>query len=986
MNPATKFNRIAAFSLSALLCFTMIPLAGCAGEQETASEPSSTAKPIGAAEDPGGSALARTIDYDPSGYLKPEEKWASFDDGSNALDIVETHVFANAAKQSLTVKLENGAELSGDVAVEDVALTGGLSAWKPVSVAVASPTELTVTAELGSEEEPSTVAAVAGIEIASACIALPEVDTADIDAQIEEMIASNPDEELIEGFEDESEADAGTATAQTQSQPVANNLVAMAYADESDAADASPYEAFIPYVHPGMQIDVADTVAGDGKTTYRIVACEFAFPENISASDLVIELASTAPAGSSAPALESVKRLGDFEIEVVVADDASKIGSICDYAALRLSEQASGTGGAVSCALTLPDVWVDVEVTEINDAPAAQFIKKNAGDEGETGSSSEASSVTGSSGAASSDSTPEVQTVTVNAMVHNTDGGADDLKVGVFGGDGAYREVTDAVVEELEDGSVDVTVNTDALANLAGTDKQASDSSAASEGAEAESTFSTADVEEDSLIISAGEFDATTTANPATFKMIPLSQLIHEPAVAVIGANLALQGAYLTTSAIEETPVANSGFDFVELAKGGAKSLLSGIAGSAWSYVRSTWLLNTPLGEHTINQLYNEIVKMQTDLSNMAAALDDLSSKESAHYNASIVNAANAKIARIQSEYSLIGGLYKQVIAADGNEAATAAAIDNLMGAKKTTVDNLIVDMGELYNTIKVADASTGASLIKVYDNMAALSYNWGAAAAPARQSYRDTISEVWVGCATMLYVICGADAYKDEYSVSLTNLENMTKEVNALLDKNPVNANDYERAAGSWTFKSSNTFVKAEGKAYFCYTTNEWYAMCPGSTSNTGWDKAFYTVKKRGRFCDYFSSNPFISWRDDGRAPSWSSYYLTTAQIKSMVSRLGSNRSLLGELASFYSLGDVRYLVCDPSFSMQAGKTWHNENNWRFDTYEYNADKTATTFTSKKLHFEGDVYQVVFKSAKHTVVSSTPAESMMAIAKVTVK
>ncbi len=653
------------------------------------------------------------------------------------------------------MKLENGAELSGDVAVEDVALTGGLSAWKPVSVAVASPTELTVAAELGGEEEPSTVAAVAGIEIASACIALPEVDTADIDAQIEEMIASNPDEELIEGFEDESEADVGTASAQAQSQPVANNLVTMAYADESDAADASPYEAFIPYVHPGMQIDVADTVAGDGKTTYRIVACEFTFPGNISASDLAIELASTAPAGSSAPAPESVKRLGDFEIEVVVADDASKIGSICDYAALRLSEQASGTGGMVSCALTLPDVWVDVEVTEINDAPAAQFIKENAGDEGETGSSSEASSVTGSSGAASSDSTPEVQTVTVNAMVHNTDGGADDLKVGVLGGDGAYREVTDAVVEELEDGSVDVTVNTDALANLAGTDKQASDSSAASEGAEAGSTFSTAGVEEDSLIISAGEFDATTTANPATFKMIPLSQLIHEPAVAVIGVNLALQGAYLTTSAIEETPVANSGFDFVELAKGGAKSLLSGIAGNAWSYVRSTWLLNTPLGEHTINQLYNEIVKMQTDLSNMAAALDDLSSKESAHYNASIVNAtplgehtinqlyneivkmqtdlsnmaaalddlsskesahynasivnaANAKIARIQSEYSLIGGLYKQVIAADGNEAATAAAIDNLMGAKKTTVDNLIVDMGELYNTIKVADASTG--------------------------------------------------------------------------------------------------------------------------------------------------------------------------------------------------------------------------------------------------------------------------------------
>ncbi len=212
--------------------------------------------------------------------------------------------------------------------------------------------------------------------------------------------------------------------------------------------------------------------------------------------------------------------------------------------------------------------------------------------------------------------------------------------------------MTDAVVEEeLEDGSVDVTVNTDALANLAGTDKQASGSSAASEGAEAESTFSTAGVEEDSLIISAGEFDATTTANPATFKMISLSQLIHEPAVAVIGANLALQGAYLTTSAIEETPVANSGFDFVELAKG-ERNPCSAASRAAHGAMCAQPGSSTRRSASTINQLYNEIVKMQTDLSNMAAALDDLSSKESAHYNASIVNAANAKIARIQSEYS----------------------------------------------------------------------------------------------------------------------------------------------------------------------------------------------------------------------------------------------------------------------------------------------------------------------------------------------
>ncbi len=225
----------------------MVPLAGCAGEQETASEPSSTAKPIGAADDPGGSALAKTIDYDPSGYLKPEEKWASFDDGSNASRHRRNPCSPTPPSKALTVKLENRAELSGDVA-----LTGGLSAWKPVSVAVASPTELTVTAELGGEEEPSTVAAVAGIEIASACIALPEVDTADIDAQIEEMI-KQPRRGAHRGLRGRERGGCRTASAQAQSQPVANNLVAMAYADESDAADASPYEAFISYVHPACR-------------------------------------------------------------------------------------------------------------------------------------------------------------------------------------------------------------------------------------------------------------------------------------------------------------------------------------------------------------------------------------------------------------------------------------------------------------------------------------------------------------------------------------------------------------------------------------------------------------------------------------------------------------------------------------------------------------------------------------------------------------
>ncbi len=987
MKSSSKTRRVCAVSLSALLCMSMIPFAGCAQSEQKAPGQGNEDKPISASQDPKGSASARVIGYDPSGYQKPEQKWASFDDGSLALDIVQTHVNANAAEQVITVKLENGAALASEIALGDVTLTGGLSTWEPVAIERVSDTELNITAQRGDSQDALMGTSIAGVSLAAACVQLPQADASEIDAYLDQMIAEGDGEELAEGF---AEGGAESDPAASSTQPVAqsslpNSGIPLAYAEETNTSDSSPYEAIIPFVHPSMLVDVEDTVVENEKTTYRIVASEFAFPENLTPDDFFIELASTAPEGSSSPKIESLKRLGDFEIEVVVAEDASKRGAVCDYAALHLNANASGTGGDVACALALPDAWVDAEVTEINDTPIAQYAEENADKAPESSAASSASSSDAAS-AATSGSASEVQTVTVNTMVRNGDDNAPDLKVGVLQADGTYHEVTDAVFENLEDGSVDVTVNADTLVDLAGADKQASSSSTGDEAPDADAALNADDVEGASLVVSAGEFNALMTTDSALFDMIPISNLVVEPLASITGGVLALEEAYPISFAIEANPVANNAFDFVELAKSGAKSVLSGLAGSAWTYVRSTWLSNTVLGEHTINQLYENIVKMQSDLSNIAATLDALSNKETAHYNASIVNAANAKIARIQSEYALIGGLYKQIIAAEGDEAATAAAIDNLMSAKKTTVDNLLVDMGELYNTIKVADASTGASLVKVYDDMASLSYNWGAAAAPGRQSYRDTISEVWAGCTTTLYVICGADKYKDEYSVSLNNLQNMTKEVNALLDSNPVKADDYERAEGNWTLVNGNSYVSAAGKAYYCYTTNEWYTMSPATTSTNGWNKAFFTTKKRGRVYDYASTNPFITWQSDGGSPSWGSYYLTTAQAKAMSGRLGSGRSLLGELSSFYDFGTVKYLVTDPSFSMKPGEMWHNESNWYFDTFEFETDKTSTVFTSNKMHFEGDVEKVVFKKANKKVVSSTSLDSMMAIAKVNLK
>ena len=165
--------------------------------------------------------------------------------------------------------------------------------------------------------------------------------------------------ELAEGIERDASADAERQPPKPSPSPSRTASCPWPTQTSLTSPTPPPYEAAIPFVHPSMQVDVNDTAVADGKTTYRIVSCEFSFPETISADDFSIKLADGAPEGIAAPALESVKRLGDFEIEVVVADDASAASSPCDWAALHLDAQASGTGGEVACPLTLPDAWID---------------------------------------------------------------------------------------------------------------------------------------------------------------------------------------------------------------------------------------------------------------------------------------------------------------------------------------------------------------------------------------------------------------------------------------------------------------------------------------------------------------------------------------------------------------------------------------------------------------------------------------------------
>ena len=344
--------RVGAGVLSALLVLSFIPLTGCSSTDTSESENSgSTAvdsemldrAPRSASEDIGGSAQAATVDYDTSTYVSPEEKWESADDGSVVLDVVEPYVNENAASQTLTVKTEGNARFADAVSADAVTATGGMAEWAVVSVSRLSETEISI--GLSRPESPSDAAMAASsasLSIAASCIEVPTESSSEDDAAIQEV---------REKLEASSEEDGETFLSEDDD---SIDLAAL----ENDAA----YDVSIPFVHPSLLVDVADTQVGQSATVYRIVASEFSFPANVSAGDFSVQLSASAPADAAAPAVQDVVRVNDFELDVTVSSDASVQGGPLDYAALIMSAASSGTGGEVCCPLVLPDAWVDAEV------------------------------------------------------------------------------------------------------------------------------------------------------------------------------------------------------------------------------------------------------------------------------------------------------------------------------------------------------------------------------------------------------------------------------------------------------------------------------------------------------------------------------------------------------------------------------------------------------------------------------------------------
>lgn len=194
------------------------------------------------------------------------------------------------------------------------------------------------------------------------------------------------------------------------------------------------------------------------------------------------------------------------------------------------------------------------------------------------------------------------------------------------------------------------------------------------------------------------------------------------------------------------------------------------------------------------------------------------------------------------------------------------------------------------------------------------------------------------------------------------------------------VNADQAESDDGA----EDSGLVKPTGKAYFCYTTNEWYTFYTGGMSAVKWNRAFAKSKKRGRTFDYDADMPFIAWHNDSASPKWESVYMSTTGAKSLVARSAGNRSLHSEIAMFYP--DIpRYILTSVSLDLKPAAQPKNNNIWRSDTFDRTSD-SVMEFKENMVHFDGYINSWAFKKSEKVSKSSTDMADMAVIAKVILK
>ena len=455
---------------------------------------------------------------------------------------------------------------------------------------------------------------------------------------------------------------------------------------------------------------------------------------------------------------------------------------------------------------------------------------------------------------------------------------------------------------------------------------------------------------------------------------------------------------------------------------------------------------NTSLYEISNNEIFTEVAQIHDQVTDLGYEMKALSTTVRAGQKAALVTDAERLAARIRTQYTLLKDEV-EAICKDTDGSQRAQKLSDFATKEKVALDELATNMGEFYAIICKADSATSHDLVAVYDEMMALSYNWGMQTYKYRQSFRGSLATVWTNAAQVLRLAYGAQTEDAEAGKAgnlgskrsyLDELDAQSKEVNAIVNERHKIDLGCARSGGSWgkysaysgysdyqfqdMISEADEFIddpqeRAEKRAeaeelrdtvaalrktgdgtgplvLYNNTAGTWARGLRASDTQDKWDKGFiyFTGSWAKGTTNTFVASPFRSYeyKEVGNymkyvaTTSWDSSYFNTAQVNAMLSRLADGKTLKDELEGL-GLKAAKYLVSSERFD-NTNRFFYDNNDWYFDTFE--ASKSTNkdkAFTKEKQHYDGSWRAVVVTRVKH-VNWNTKAEDMFALQKMTVK
>ena len=426
----------------------------------------------------------------------------------------------------------------------------------------------------------------------------------------------------------------------------------------------------------------------------------------------------------------------------------------------------------------------------------------------------------------------------------------------------------------------------------------------------------------------------------------------------------------------------------------------------------------TGLYDVSNNEVLSNIVNVQQQVTDLTYMVDALNNTVLVGQKASTVNNAQSLASRIRTEELQLCDQVKDIyIISDPEKREEALRKFASDKSQQVTIDNLATDLGVFYDLIMSADASTNSDLISVYDEMMALSYNWGAQTYKLRQNFRTTLASTWANGAQIVSLAYGiqtkdAEAGKTQTGVNrrsyLSTLDWETRNLSTLINETRAiglkvyrhggdfgnlaqyaNHTDedfddlvYISSFSDWEYQVSESdaqTIKEEVKelrdlgagkdplTLYCNTTGTWIQTLIGSDTKNKWDKALVYTTGNGwtNNREFHASNPFRDYDIDigfkmkyHPTATWDSLYLNTTQVNQLLAKLHNGQSLKQELEDI-GLNTAQYLVTSDKFDCADKVLWQS-NYWYFDTYEVkNATSTIKAFTKDKKHYDAETIPI---------------------------